>query len=193
MVWNAIAYNLGKRVKPIWDSKGLSFLTSDTNLAIPEASGPQLIWDMGGIIRNRPDPFPLYSSPETDIYVDFGLIWGEDIIDLIMSDKGKVILPLRKLQGFQELDAALAYADDVTIGIDWSQSVESQHKDFSIDIVQLLQKLHQRGQTDILIYSLTGECPYIPAGTAVNLDIKLAYLTNFKQLPNWSKEVFVFE
>ena len=110
-----------------------------------------------------------------------------------MSDKGKVILPLRKLQGFQELDAALAYADDVTIGIDWSQSVESQHKDFSIDIVQLLQKLHQRGQTDILIYSLTGECPYIPAGTAVNLDIKLAYLTNFKQLPNWSKEVFVFE
>ena len=109
MVWNAIAYNLGKRVKPIWDSKGLSFLTSDTNLAIPETSGPQLIWDMGGIIRNRPDPFPLSSSPETETYVDFGLIWGEDIIDLIMADRGKVILPLRNLQGFNELDAALAY------------------------------------------------------------------------------------
>ena len=192
MTWTAIAYNLGKRVKPIWDSSILNFMPSNTDLLVPESDEPILVMDMGGIIRNRPDPFQLPSSPEKT-YVDFGLIWGEDIIDLIMSDKGKVILPLRKLQGFQELDAALAYADDVTIGIDWSQSVESQHKDFSIDIVQLLQKLHQRGQTDILIYSLTGECPYIPAGTAVNLDIKLAYLTNFKQLPNWSKEVFVFE
>jgi len=192
MTWTAIAYNLGKRVKPIWESNVLNFMQSATDLSVPEIDNPLLVMDMGGIIRNRPDPFQLPSSPEKT-YVDFGLIWGEDIIDLIMSDKGKVILPLRKLQGFQELDAALAYADDVTIGIDWSQSVESQHKDFSIDIVQLLQKLHQRGQTDILIYSLTGECPYIPAGTAVNLDIKLAYLTNFKQLPNWSKEVFVFE
>jgi len=192
MTWTAIAYNFGKRVKPIWDSNILNFMPSNTNLLVPEIEEPILIMDMGGIIRNRPDPFLLPSSPEKT-YVDFGLIWGEDIIDLIMSDKGKVILPLRKLQGFQELDAALAYAADVTIGIDWSQSVESQHEDFSIDIVQLLQKLHQRGQTDILIYSLTGECPYIPAGTAVNLDIKLAYLTEFKQLPNWSEEVFVFE
>ena len=174
MVWNAIAYNLGKRVKPIWDSKSLSFLTSDTNLSIPETSGPQLIWDMGGIIRNRPNPFPLSFSPETETYVDFGLIWGEDIIDLIMADKGKVILPLRNLQGFDELDAALAYAEDVTIGIDWSNTVESKNHDFSIDIVTLLQKLHQRGQTDILIYSLLGEYPYIPAGTAINLNIKLA-------------------
>jgi len=192
MTWTAIAYNLDKRVKPIWDYNALNFMPSKTDLLVPESEEPILIMDMGGIIRNRPNPFSLPSSPEKT-YVDFGLIWGEDIIDLIMSDKGKIILPLRQLQGFQELDAALTYAEDVTIGIDWSQSVESQHEDFSIDIVQLLQKLHQRSQTDILIYSLTGECPYIPAGTAVNLDIKLAYLTEFKQLPNWSKGVFVFE
>ena len=117
----------------------------------------------------------------------------KDIIDLIMADRGKVILPLRNLQGFDELDAALSYAEDVTIGIDWSNTVESKNHDFSIDIVKLLQMLHKRGQTDILIYSLTGECPYIPAGTAVNLDIKLAYLTEAKQIPNWEKGVFVFE
>jgi hypothetical protein len=148
---------------------------------------------MGGIIRNRPDPFPLSSSPETETYVDFGLIWGEDIIDLIMADRGKVILPLRNLQGFDELDAALAYAEDVTIGIDWSNTVESKNHDFSIDIVKLLQKLHQRGQTDILIYSLLGEYPYIPAGAAINLNIKLAYLSESKPPPQWVKGVFVFE
>ncbi len=61
-----------------------------------------------------------------------------------MSDRGKVVLPLRKLQGFEELDAALAYAEDITIGIDWSQVVEANHTDFSIDIVKLLRMLHQR-------------------------------------------------
>ena len=192
MTWTAIAYNFGKRVKPIWESNILNFMQSNTVVSVPETENPILVMDMGGVLRNRPDPFPLPLNPDKT-YVDFGLIWGEDIIDLIMSDRGKVVLPLRKLQGFEELDAALAYAEDVTIGIDWSQTVEANHADFSIDIVKLLQKLHRRGQTDILIYSLTGECPYIPAGTAVNLDIKLAYLTEVKQIPNWSKGVFVFE
>ena len=192
MTWTAIAYNLGKRVKPIWESNVLNFMQSTTELSVPEIDNPLLVMDMGGVLRNRPDPFPLPSNPDK-IYVDFGLIWGEDIIDLIMSDRGKVILPLRKLQGFEELDSALAYADDITIGIDWSQTVEAEHPDFSIDIVKLLQQLHSRGQTDVLIYSLAGECPYIPAGTALNLDIKLAYLTEVKQIPNWAKGVFVFE
>ena len=110
-----------------------------------------------------------------------------------MSDRGRVILPLRNLQGLRELDAALAYAEDITIGIDWSNVVEAQHSDFSIDIVDLLKKLHRRGQTDILIYSLTGECPYIPAGMNANFDVKIAYLSEFKQIPNWEKGVFVFE
>ena len=192
MTWTAIAYNFGKRVKPIWDSNILNFMPSNTNLLVPEIEEPILIMDMGGIIRNRPDPFPLPSSPEKT-YVDFGLIWGEDIIDLIMADRGKVILPLRNLQGFDELDAALSYAEDVTIGIDWSNTVESKNHDFSIDIVKLLQQLHQRGQTDILIYSLLGDYPYIPAGTAINLNIKLAYLSEFKPPPQWAKGVFVFE
>lgn len=192
MNWTAVAYNHGKRVMPVWESNTLNFMDSSTDLSVPESSNPILIMDMGGVIRNRPDPFPLPNNPERT-YVDFGLIWGEDIIDLIMSDRGKVVLPLRKLQGIEELDAALAYAADITIGIDWSQTVEANHPDFSRDIVELLQFLHKRGQTDILIYSLTGECPYIPAGTARNLNLKLAYLTHTKQIPNWAKEVFVFE
>ena len=192
MTWTAIAYNLGKRVKPIWEANALNFMQSSTDLSVPETDNPTLVMDMGGVLRNRPDPFPLPLNPDKT-YVDFGLICGEDIIYLIMSDRGRVVLPLRKLEGFEELDAALAYAEDVTIGIYWAQVVEANHPDFSIDIVKLLQTLHRRGQTDILIYSLTGECPYIPAGTALNLDIKLAYLTEVKQLPNWSKGVFVFE
>ena len=91
------------------------------------------------------------------------------------------------------MDAALAYAVDFSFGIDWSNVVEAQHSDFSIDIVDLLKKLHRRGQTDILFYSLTGECPYIPAGMNANFDVKIAYLSEFKQIPNWEKGVFVFE
>ena len=192
MAWKAIAYNGTKRVLPICDSNCLNFMPSDTDILVPENDEPLLIMDMGGVIRNRPNPFKLPTNPDKN-YIDFGLIWGEDIIDLIMSDRGRVILPLRNLQGLRELDAALAYAEDITIGIDWSNVVEAQHSDFSIDIVDLLKKLHRRGQTDILFYSLTGECPYIPAGMNANFDVKIAYLSEFKQIPNWEKGVFVFD
>ena len=192
MTWTDIAYNFGKRVKPFWEYNSLNFMQSTTEVSVPETENPILVMDMGGVIRNRPDPFPLPLNLE-NAYVDFGLIWGEDIIDLLMFDRGKVVVPLRKLEGFDELDDALSYAEDVTIGIDWSQNIEAKHSDFSIDIVQLLQKLHQRNQTDILVYSLQGDYPYIPAGIAVNLDIKLAYLSVSGPLPQWAKGVFFFE
>ena len=188
-----MAYNQGKRVKPIWDSGTINFMSSGIDMSVPETTEPTLVWDMGVILRNRPDPSSLKLNPETEMYIDFGLTWGEDIIDLLMLDRGQVILPLRNLQGFNELDAALAYVENVTIGIDWSSSVKSSSSDFAIDIVKLLHLLHQRGQTDILIYSLIGELPYIPAGTAANLNINLAYLNDSRIQPQWAKGVFIFE
>ena len=86
MAWKAIAYNGTKRVLPIWDSNGLNFMPSNTDLLVPENDEPLLIMDMGGVIRNRPNPFKLPTNPDKN-YIDFGLIWGEDIIDLIMSDR----------------------------------------------------------------------------------------------------------
>ena len=192
MEWTAMAYNNSQRVKPVWNTRGFNFTSSKSEIVVSDTKQPTLFLDMGGIIRNRPDPLPIPLDLE-NAYVDFGLIWGEDIIDLLMFDRGKVVVPLRKLEGFGELDVALSYAEDVTIGIDWSQNIEAKHSDFSIDIVQLLQKLHQRNQTDILVYSLQGDYPYIPAGIAVNLDIKLAYLSVSGPLPQWAKGVFFFE
>ena len=192
MPWSALAYNRGKMVKPIWDSNGLNFKATESELSFPETSEPTLIWDMRGIIKNRPDPFPLPFSPE-ETYLDCGLKWGEDIIDLIIADRGKVVIPLRNLRGFNELDEALSYSESTIVGIDWSYEVESASKDFSIDIVKLLRQLHQRSQTDILIYSLTGEYPYIPAGATANLNIKLATLVEVRHVPNWAQGVFSFE
>ena len=192
MVWSALAYNQGKLVKPIWDSNSFNFQTTESELSFSETHEPILIWDMRGIIKNRPDPFPLPFSPK-DTYLDCGLKWGEDIIDLIMADRGTVVLPLRNLRGFNELDDALSYAEDTIIGIDWSQEVEAISDDFSIDIVKLLRQLHQRGQTDILVYSLAGEYPYIPAGAITNFNIKLATLSEARLTPSWAQGVFSFE
>ena len=105
MAWSALAYNQGKLVKPIWDSNGFNFQTTESELSFSETPDPTLIWDMRGIIKNRPDPFPLPFSPK-ETYLDCGLKWGEDIIDLIMADRGTVVLPLRNLRGFGELDEA---------------------------------------------------------------------------------------
>ena len=148
---------------------------------------------MGGIIKNRPSIYTLPSNPENEILVDSGLIWGEDIIDLILADRGKVVLPLRNLQGFNELDDALNFADDIAIGIDWSDRIEASHSDFRIDIVDLLHQLIKRNQLTIMLYSLLGDYPYIPAGTSSNLEIYLAYLSNNSTQPSWASEVFLFE
>ena len=125
--------------------------------------------------------------------MDSGLIWGEDIIDLILADRGKVVLPLRNLQGFNQLDDALNFADDIVIGIDWSDKIEASHSDFRIDIVDLLHQLIKRDQLTIMLYSLSGDYPYIPAGTSSNLVIYLAYLSNNSTQPSWASEVFIFE
>ena len=193
MVQLAEAYYNGKKVKPIWNTD--QYILEDYNIKFEysKSSNPQLFWDMGGIIKNRPSIYTLPPNPENDIFIDSGLIWGEDIIDLILADRGKVILPLRNLQGFSELDGALNFAEDIMIGIDWSDKIESNHSDFSIDIVDLLHKLIKRNQTRVLIYSLYGEYPYIPAGTSSNLELYLAYISNQGAHPSWAKEVFLFE
>ena len=102
MVKLAEAYFNGKKVKPIWSKGKFSFEDKNTKFAFTESAKKQLFWDMGGIIKNRPSIYTLPSNPGNEIFVDSGLIWGEDIIDLILADIGKVILPLRNLQGFNE-------------------------------------------------------------------------------------------
>ena len=193
MAQQAEAYFNGKKVKPIWNKGKLSFEDKNVKFEYSKSAKKQLFWDMGGIIQNRPSIYTLPPNPENEIFVDSGLIWGEDIIDLILSDRGKVVLPLRNLQGFNELDDALNFADDVAIGVDWSDRVEANHSDFAIDIVDLLHNIIKRNQTTILIYSLNGDYPYIPAGTSSNLDIHLAYLSNTNVQPSWAKEVFLFD
>ena len=193
MVKLAEAYFNGKKVKPIWSKGKFSFEDKNTKFDFTESAKKQLFWDMGGIIKNRPSIYTLPSNPENEIFVDSGLIWGEDIIDLILADRGKVILPLRNLQGFNELEDALNFADDIVIGIDWSDKIEASHSDFRIDIVDLLHQLIKRDQLTIMLYSLSGDYPYIPAGTSSNLEIYLAYLSSNSTQPSWASEVFIFE
>ena len=193
MVQLAEAYFNGKNVKPIWSGGKFSFEDKNTKFTFTESTKKQLFWDMGGIIKNRPSIYTLPSNPENDIFIDSGLIWGEDIIDLILADRGKVVLPLRNLRGFNELDDALNFADDIVIGIDWSDKIEASHNDFRIDIVDLLHQLIKRDQLTIMLYSLSGDYPYIPAGTSSNLVIYLAYLSNNSTQPSWASEVFIFE
>ena len=193
MVKLAEAYFNGKKVKPIWNEGRFSFEDKNIKFIFSESVKKQLFWDMGGIIKNRPSIYTLPSNPENEILVDSGLIWGEDIIDLILADRGKVVLPLRNLQGFNELYDALNFADDIAIGIDWSDRIEASHSDFRIDIVDLLHQLIKRNQLTIMLNSLLGDYPYIPAGTSSNLELYLAYLSNNSTQPSWASEVFLFE
>ena len=95
MVQLAEAYFNGKKVKPVWNRGKFSFEDNNTNFESSESAKRQLFWDMGGITKNRPSIYTLPANPKNEVFVDSGLIWGEDIIDLILADRGKVVLPLR--------------------------------------------------------------------------------------------------
>jgi hypothetical protein len=87
------------------------------------------------------------------------------------------------------------YDQTVTLYDDGSKLWETNDflEDFSIDIVGLLRLLHQRNLTEILIYCLNGDYPYIPAGAASNLNIKIATLSEARHIPSWAQGVFSFE
>ena len=134
---------------------------------------------------------------QQEVLVDYRSVWH-----LLLSEDQSVLeagsfrigkADQDSLQGFNELDDALNFADDIAIGVDWSDRIEANHSDFTIDIVDLLHNLIKRNQTTILVYSLNGDYPYIPAGTSSNLDMYLAYLSNTNVQPSWAKEVFLFE
>ena len=72
---------------------------------------------MRGIQKNRPDPSTLPLNPKRTVFVDSGSFYGEDIIDCIMADRGEVILPLRNLNGFDELNIPLDLAENLMIGM----------------------------------------------------------------------------
>ena len=76
-----MAFFGGQRVIPIWDINSQKFTFLNSDKALSEISTSQLIWDMNGIIKNRPDPFTIPDDSNPDIHFDSGLIWGEDIID----------------------------------------------------------------------------------------------------------------
>ena len=79
MEWTAIAYNNSQRVKPVWNNQGFNFTPSKVSNGRSDTKRPTLFLDKGDVIRNRPDPLPIPLDLE-NAYVDFGLIWGEDIM-----------------------------------------------------------------------------------------------------------------
>ncbi len=157
----AVAYLNNRRASVAWDGGKLTTGRHRESLEF-DGEGPQLVWDLRGILKNRPAPGALPLNPKRETLVDSGMAWGEDIIDAIMADRGSVIVPLRSLRGWGELDEALSYAELELVSIDWAGRTVETHPDFRDDIINILRQLLRRNIPRVMVNSLDGSFPFIP-------------------------------
>ena len=186
----AVAYLNNRRVSVAWNGERLVTGRADGPLEF-DGEGSLLVWDLRGILKNRPAPGPLPLNPKRETLVDSGMAWGEDVIDAIMADRGTVIVPLRSLRGWGELDEALVYAELELVSLDWAGEPVAAHADFQGDIIELLRQLLRRNIPRVMVNSLDGSFPFIPAGIAGSVRLDVAMLTDGHP-PNWAGEVFRF-
>jgi hypothetical protein len=189
-VAEAVAYLNNRRVSVAWDDEKLTTEAHRESLEF-DGEGPLLVWDLRGILKNRPAPGALALNPKRETLVDSGMVWGEDVIDAIMADRGSVIVPLRSLRGWGELDDALSYAELELVSIDWAGGSVEAHADFHGDIIDILRQLLRRNIPRVMVNSLDGSLPFIPAGLAGSVQLDVALLTD-DHPPNWASEVFRF-
>ena len=97
----------------------------------------------------------------------------------------------RSLRGWGELDEALSYAELELVSIDWAGGRIEAHSDFRDDIVDILRQLLRRNISRVMVNSLDGSFPFIPAGLAGSLQLDVALLTD-EHPPNWASEAFRF-
>ena len=186
----AVAYLNNRRASVAWDGGKLTTGRHREPLEF-DGEGPLLVWDMRGILKNRPAPGSLPLNPKRETLVDSGMAWGEDVIDAIMADRGSVIVPLRSLRGWGELDEALSYAELELVSLDWAGGLVEAHSDFRGDIIDILRQLLRRNIPRVMFNSLDGSFPFIPAGLAGSVRLDVAMLTDGHP-PNWADEVFRF-
>ena len=190
MSWPWIVYNNGKLVT--LDFSENRFQTKNKEkFSLRAGADPSLLWDMRGIQKNRPDPSTLPLTPKRQVFVDSGSFYGEDIIDCIMADRGDVVLPLRNLNGFGELDVALAFAENLIIGIDYTDKVLAKHSDFSnMSLFDLINHLKNLKIKRFLITILGGNPPSFPSSMIDDLDFYFAKINKNITVPYGSKGVF---
>ena len=184
----AVAYLNNRRASIAWDGGKLATGRHRGPLEFDD-EGPLLVWDLRGILKNRPAPGPLPLNPKRETLVDSGMAWGEDVIDAIMADRGSVIVPLRSLRGWREMDEALVYAELELVSFDWACEPVAAHGDFQGDIIELLRQLLRRNIPRVMVNSLDGSFPFIPAGLAGSVRLDVTMLTDGHP-PNWASEVF---
>ena len=71
----AVAYLNNRRVSVAWNGERLVTGRADGPLEF-DGEGPLLVWDLRGILKNRPAPGPLPLNPKRETLVDSGMAWG---------------------------------------------------------------------------------------------------------------------
>ena len=122
--------------------------------------GRVLVWDLGGIERNRPNLEILKRFEGESLWVDAGVRVADSVIDVLVAGAERVVVGTKTLRGLAELDEARELTENLVPLLDFVRgrlwAAESVR---DVPPADLLRRWRDAGLDTVLVLEETGDFP----------------------------------
>jgi hypothetical protein len=122
--------------------------------------GHVLIWDLGGIERNRPNLEILKRFEGEGLWVDAGVRVADSVIDVLIAGAERAVVGTKTLRSLEEFDAARELTENLVPLLDFARGKLWAAKSFrDVPPTDLLRAWRAAGMDTALMLEETGEFP----------------------------------
>src|SRR6266540_1537681 len=125
-----------------------------------EDFGRLLVWDLGGIERNRPNlEFVRHFEGEA-VWVDAGIRVAESVIDVLVAGAERVVVGTKTLRSLEDLEEARELTENLVPLLDFAAGkLWAPDSVLALPPRDLLSDWRGRGTDTVLLLDETGEVP----------------------------------
>lgn len=125
-----------------------------------ERFGKALIFDLDGILRNKPHWSVLKQMEGKDVWVDAGVRYFEGIFEPFMTGASNVVLSTSRLKGLMELEKAFELSENIMFRVELEdEGKKVRGRGFQMPLEDLFHELQSMGIRKLIF---SGEVSSIP-------------------------------
>lgn len=129
--------------------------------------GRVLVWDLGGIERNRPSLELLKRFEGESLWVDAGIRFADSVIDVLVAGAERVVVGTKTLRRSSELDEARELTENIVPLLDFVRGRLWAPGDIrDVPPADLLRRWREAGLGTALVLEETGDFPRSLLGEA---------------------------
>ncbi|TLZ54418.1 MAG: hypothetical protein E6K17_08085 [Methanobacteriota archaeon] len=122
--------------------------------------GRVLIWDLGGIEKNRPSLELLRRYEGESLWVDAGVRFADSVIDVLVAGAERAVVGTKTLRGLDELEAARELTENLVPLLDFVRGKLWASKSIGDAPPEgLLRRFREMGLDTALVVEETGDFP----------------------------------